>query len=268
MRDELSKMFEKIVAKMITREEGAMFLKDLLRRHDSKKIVSDIIGLIEKPPSFLYPTTVLHTVMLTRNPVFVDLFVYFLDSSSEAISIVSTTGLVTIRTKDAQDALLKLLDNDNYHIRKSAAEALAEHFDMEGIRILENHALSKRPYYYRLTTVAALMNGGNSGISVFFKLLYRGDTEVSNMVVEVVIEKSSAINDMHIELFLSILKNAVENHQDANVIVGILTVFKALREKIAEYTSIVHELKTSTNVCMKKAALEVFGAEPPLKQVS
>ncbi|MCR4314661.1 MAG: HEAT repeat domain-containing protein, partial [Candidatus Uhrbacteria bacterium] len=157
IRERLCSVFRKIADGKVTREGGAIFLKDLLKRADAGLVVEELERLTACPPSGVYANTILHTLLLTGNDLFIDILSKFLTHEDEEMAGFAARGLAGFRSFDALKVLVRHLDNDGYLCRKAAAEALAEGFGRDGFEALKRHIMAVNGYMYKLTSIEVLL---------------------------------------------------------------------------------------------------------------
>jgi len=157
IRQRLSSVFLKIADGKVTREGGALFLKDLLKRADAGLVVEELEKLTGCPPSGVYAKTILHTLLLTRNDLFIGILSKFLTHKDEEIAVFAAKGLAGLGSFESFKVLVKHLDHDGYLCRKAAAEALAESFGRDGIEALKRHIMAVNGYMYKMTSIEALL---------------------------------------------------------------------------------------------------------------
>jgi len=171
VRGRLISTFEKIAAGHVTREGGALFLRDLLATRDREIVLKELTSFAYNPPSCVHKKTVLHTLMITRNSAFTDLLAGFLEHEDEDLSVFAAKGLASIRSEKSKQALVRHLNASNCHVRKASAEALIDGFGREGVAALKEHILTcPLGYYFRLTSAEALLKGGDEGLRALSEL--------------------------------------------------------------------------------------------------
>lgn len=157
IRERLCSVFRKIADGKVTREGGAMFLKDLLKRTEAGLVVEELERLTACPPSGVYVRTILHTILLTRNDLFINILSKSLTHADEETAVFTAKGLAGLRSFESFKVLVKHLDHDSYLCRKAAAEALPEGFGREGIEALKRHIMAVNGYMYKRTSIEALL---------------------------------------------------------------------------------------------------------------
>lgn len=170
IRERLCSVFRKIADGKVTREGGAMFLKDLLKRADAGLVIEELERLTACPPPGIYVKTILHTLLLTRNDLFIGILSKFLMHVDEETAVFAAKGLAGLRSFESFKVLVKHLDYDGYLCRKAAAEALAESFGRDGIEALKHHIMAVNGYMYKLTSIDALLKG-KDGIRALVEIM-------------------------------------------------------------------------------------------------
>lgn len=178
MRQQLSSLFRKVADRRVTREEGAIFLKDLLKKAEAGLVVEEIVRLTACPPPGVYVKTMLHTLLLTGNTLFVDVLSKSIAHADEETAVFAARGLASLNSHEALKVLVRFLDNENYVCRKAAAEALAEGFGREGIEALKRHITAINDRYIgmndKLASVEALLRN-KGGIRALVEIMAHDD---------------------------------------------------------------------------------------------
>lgn len=168
--DRLTAMFSKIIAGTVSREEGAILINHLVKEN-SIETISALTYLIENPPRNVFQKTVLHTIALARNKALFKIMAESIHSQDEDVSFLAASELARLRTEGAKTTLIENLDNEIYHVRKSAAMALAEDYGDDGLNVLKEHMLDHEEPFYRATSAQGLVCAGASGINTLFSIL-------------------------------------------------------------------------------------------------
>lgn len=173
IREKLSNMFSKVMAGTVTREEGTILLNSLARE-DKAGTVRELSALIDRPPSGVFPKTILHTISLARNKAFYNMIVACLDHKDEGVAILAAHELAMQRTSDAREVLTEHLASDMYHVRKASATALVEGFGREGVEILGREFARHPEPFYRTTYAEAMARAGRPGVEALVDTLRAG----------------------------------------------------------------------------------------------
>lgn len=186
IRQRLCSVFQKIADGKVTREGGALFLKDLVRMADTGLVVKELENLTACPPSGVYAKTILHTLLLTRNDLFIGILSKFLTHKDEEIAVFAAKGLAGLGSFESLKVLVKHLDHDGYLCRKAAAEALAEGFGRDGIEALKHHIMAVNGYMYKLTSIEALLKS-KDGVRALVEIMALEETGgISQIILKAV----------------------------------------------------------------------------------
>lgn len=189
IRARLCTVFLKIADGKVTREGGALFLKDLLKRADARLVVEELEELTACPPSRVYVRTILHTILLTRNDLFIGILSKFLAHEDEETVVFAANGLAGLRSFEAFKILVKHLDHDGYLCRKAAAEALAESFGRDGTDALKRHIMEVNGYMYKMTSIEALLKS-KDGVRALVEIMALEETGgISQIILKVILLK-------------------------------------------------------------------------------
>ncbi len=180
IRQRLCSVFLKIADRKVTREGGAMFLKDLLRMADAGLVVEELERLTACPPSGVYVRTILHTLLLTGNDFFIGILSRFLTHADEETAGFAARGLAGLRSFEALKVLVRHLDHDSYLCRKATADALAEGFGRDGTEALKRHIMAVNGYMYKMTSIEALLKS-KDGVRVLVETMALDDAETGNV---------------------------------------------------------------------------------------
>lgn len=240
VRTTLINIFTKIMAKTVSREEGAMVLNHMAKQNKAV-VLNELNFMIQNPPPNIFPITVLHTITLTRNRVFDNILIGGLEHGNEDISIFSARELAQMKTSDAKKTLAEHLDSNIYHVRKAAANALIESFAEEGIELLKSHILSGRGEFYRITSAEALLKAKRQGIDALLNLLCSGDSAAAATVADILRHAKDDIKEEDMNKLLQALKTAAEQ-KNAPTIIMLLTLIESLGEKAKSLEKYVQAL--------------------------
>lgn len=186
IRQRLISVFHKIADGKVTREGGALFLKDLLKRADAGLVVEELERLTACPPPGVYTKTILHTLLLTRNDIFIGILSKFLMHVDEETAIFAAKGLAGLRSFESFKVLVKHLDHDSYLCRKAASEALPEGFGRDGIEALKHHITAVNGYMYKMTSIEALLKSKDGVRALVEIMAFDGTGGVSQIILEAV----------------------------------------------------------------------------------
>lgn len=175
IRQRLSSVFLKIADGKVTREGGALFLKDLLKRAEAGLVVKELENLTACPPSRVYVRTILHTILLTRNDLFIGILSKFLAHEDEETVVFAANGLAGLGSFESFKVLVKHLDHDGYLCRKATAEALIESFGRDGIEALKRHIMAVNGYMYKMTSIEALLKS-KDGVRALVEIMAFDET--------------------------------------------------------------------------------------------
>jgi len=235
--DKLTVMFSKIIAGTLSREEGAMLINHLAKEDRNNAIVS-LTYLIENPPHNVFQTTMLHTIALAKNKAFFNLIAQSINSRDEDVSSLAAQELARLRTEGAKNTLIKNLNNDTYHVRKSAAVALAEDYGEEGMEILKNHILTHEEPFYRATSAQGLIAGGDSGITMLFSILHAETPGPVFSAAEAITSIEDEIKEDHLPVAMEALMEAGDR-RDMRLVVELLKVAALFKKKALKYEPII-----------------------------
>lgn len=259
---QIARMFEKIAARTITREEGTLFLNDLVRRSkDKDAVVWAIMELCKMPPRGVYEKTIFHTVALSRNEAFEPILRIGLGHKNEEISLVSAEGLSKLETDRAKQILVEHLSNDSYHVRKASATALIRGFGREGLQLVRTHGLSHPETYYRLTSAYALANAGKMGIAILLEVLGLSDINALGTVAEALADVAGKLDKKDMPVLAHALETAVNSKHPQAVlaILSVLKLFTAVSEKAEGFEEHIAVLLRHGYEPVRNAAREALG---------
>ncbi|HHL39460.1 MAG TPA: HEAT repeat domain-containing protein [Deltaproteobacteria bacterium] len=252
IREYLVEMFNKVLAKTITREEGTMLLNDLVKR-DKVTTLKEIASLIRTPPPGVFPKTILHTVVLANNKVFNDLLIASLDHRDESVTILAAEGLAKLRTDDAKEVLKGHIDSDIYHVRKASAAALVMGFGKEGVEILKKHVLTHPEPFYRLTSVMAIIGAGAMGKQALLEILATGDVPAIESVAEGLADAPVDFDEEEIPTLIEAMVAAADNEK-FEAVERLLGVLGSLGSKAARYEQYLSVFLESPSPAVREAA--------------
>ncbi len=225
-KEKLANMFTKVMAGTVTREEGAMLLNHLARE-DQASTVKELAYLVKSPPPGVYPKTVLHTVILTRNKAFHDIVLAGLDHEDEQVTILVAQELAHLRTDDAREILIEHLGSEAYHVRKASAAALIEGFK-DGRGIVADHLESHEENLFRDTYAQALLDSGKGGLDALLSIMCSGKRAASETAAKFVLTAVDKLAGPDVPRIFDALMVAGDN-SDSALIVGILRIAAALK---------------------------------------
>ncbi len=237
IREKLISMFLKVMARTVTREEGAMLINDLVKTNQTETL-RELSLLIQNPPPNVYAKTVLHTVALTRNRVFNGLLVTGLNHPNEDVSILAASLLAQLRTSEAKDALVEHLESGDYNVRKASARALVEGFGKEGIRIVKERILSHPEYFCRASFAQALTDVGRDGIEALLEVLRSGNLGAMTNAAEALSHVPDRLEDGDIPVLVEALTVAGDG-RDPMCVVQILNALAALNSRARPFMDFV-----------------------------
>lgn len=235
--DRLTAMFSKIIAGTVSREEGAILINHLVRE-SSLETIGALTYLIENPPRNVFQKTVLHTIALARNKALFKIMADSINSKDEDVSFLAASELARLRTEGAKETLIENLDNNIYHVRKSAAVALAEDYGDDGIGILKDHLLSHEEPFYRATSAQGLASTGDKGINALFEILRTKKPGPIFSAVEALTGYDGEISEDLIPVAVDALMQAGDN-RDIPLVVEILKLLALFKRKALRYEAFI-----------------------------
>ncbi len=235
--ERLTIMFSKIIAGTVSREEGAILINHLVRENRDDTIRS-LAYLIENPPRNVFQKTVLHTIALARNKALFRIMAESIHSKDEDVSLMAASELARLRTEDAKQTLIDNLDHDTYHVRRSAAVALAEDYGEDGFEILKRHILAHEEPFYRATSAQGLAAAGRGGVSVLFSILASNASGPGLSAAEAIAELEDQIEERHLPVAVEALMRAGDN-RDIPLVVELLRVVALFRDKALRYEAFI-----------------------------
>lgn len=230
-------MFTKIMAGTVTREEGTMLINSLVKENQIATI-KELSALIETPPPRVFPKTILHTIVLTRNKVFYNIIVDCLEHKNEDVSIFAAQELARLRTSEAKEVLAEHLNSDVYHVRKASALALADGFGSEGIGILKEHVLKHPEPFYRATSTEALAKAGRPGAEALVAILCSGNHLAVASAAEAIYKNRLELTEEDAPKVIEALMTAGDS-KDSSSIVELLQVVASLGKKARKFEGFV-----------------------------
>jgi len=235
--DKLTVMFAKIIAGTVSREEGAILINHLVKENRDETINS-LAYLIENPPRNVFQKTMLHTIALARNKALFSIIAESVQSQNEDVSFMAASELARLRTDVAKRTLIENLDNDTYHVRRSAAIALAEDYGEEGLKILKDHILSHEEPFYRATSAQGLAATGDRGISALFELLRADKPGPVFSAAEAIAGIEKEIEESHLPVAMEALMRAGDR-RDMPLVVELLRVVPLFKNKALKYEAFI-----------------------------
>lgn len=237
IRDQIVAMFLKIAAKTISREDGTLFLNDLMKRSDvatKKEINRIILDLCQKPPKDIYVKTMFHTVALAKNPAFTKLLEVGLEHKNEEISIICADGLASLGNDEARDSLTHHLINDSYHVRKASGDVLIKGWGRMGIKLVVANGLSHPEIYYRYTAALSLARSGKAGISALLDVFVSNNLNAIQSAAEALSEFEKAVGKEEVPRLVHALETAVAN-KHSNAVIALLKLLGTMKEKVSGF---------------------------------
>lgn len=256
--DKLTAMFSKIIAGTVSREEGAILINHLVKenRHDT---ISSLSYLIENPPRNVFQKTMLHTIALARNKALFDIIADSVASQNEDVSAMAASELARLGTEGAKRTLIKNLDNDTYHVRRSAAVALAEDYGDEGLKILKDHILSHDEPFYRATSAQGLSATGDKGIATLFDTLRSDIPGPVFSAAEAIAGIEEEINEGHIHTAMEALMLAGDR-KDIPLVVELLKVVALFKQNALKYETFIAAFANDTSESIRLEAQKTLHA--------
>jgi len=235
--DKLTLMFSKIIAGTVSREEGAILINHLAREDRNNAIVS-LSYLIENPPHNVFQKTMLHTIALAKNKAFFNIIAESIHSHDEDVSYLAAQELARLRTEGAKNTLVKNLNNDTYHVRRSAAMALADDYGEEGMEILKKHILTHEEPFYRATSAEGLTATGDRGIALLFSILHSDTPGPAFSAAEAITGIEDEINEDHLPVAMAALMMSGDR-RDLPLVVELLKVAALFKKKALKYEPLI-----------------------------
>lgn len=227
IRQRLISVFRKIADGKVTREGGALFLKDLLKRAEAGLVVEELERLTACPPPGIYVKTILHTLLLTRNDLFIGILSKFLMHEDEEMAGFAARGLAGFRSFDALKVLVRHLDHDGYLCRKAAAEALAEGFGRDGFEALKRHIMAVNGYMYKLASIEALLKS-RDGVRALVEIMAFKETGGMSQIILAVVRGHVAQKPQGLDFLKKSLEEIVMAGGREAVLVTAEELIKAL----------------------------------------
>lgn len=228
IRQRLCSVFQKIADGKVTREGGALFLKDLLRMADAGLVVKELENLTASPPLGVYAKTILHTLLLTRNDLFIGILSKFLMHVDEETAVFAAKGLAGLGSFEAFKVLVKHLDYDGYLSRKAAAEALAEGFGRDGTAALKRHIMEVNGYMYKMTSIEALLKSKDGVRALVEIMAFDENGGLSQIVLEAIRGRVA-----HRPQEMDFLKKSLQGIMEAGGDEAVLVTAEELLEVLA-----------------------------------
>lgn len=230
-------MFSKIIAGTVSREEGAILINHLVKE-SSVETISALSYLIENPPRNVFQKTMLHTIALARNKALFKIMAESIHSKDEDVSLLAASELARLRTDGAKKTLIEHLDNDIYHVRRSAAVALAEDYGDDGIDILKDHILSHEEPFYRATSAQGLLNSGETGVKTLFSIMSIAKPGPAFSAVEALTGFEGEIKDDLIPVAIETLMQAGDR-RDIPLVVEVLKLLALFKKRALKYEAFI-----------------------------
>ena len=235
--DKLTAMFSKIIAGTVSREEGAILINHLVKE-SSVETISALSYLIENPPRNVFQKTVLHTIALARNKALFKIMAESIHSKDEDVSLLAALELARLRTEGAKKTLIENLDHDIYHVRRSAAIALAEDYGDDGLSVLKDHILSHEEPFYRATSAQGLASTGDTGVNTLFAIMRTEKPGPVFSAVEALTGYEDEINESLMPVAIEALMEAGDR-RDIPLVVEILKLLALFKQKALKYEAFI-----------------------------
>ncbi|HYA86465.1 MAG TPA: HEAT repeat domain-containing protein [Nitrospirota bacterium] len=242
LKDKITAMMLKVAAKTVSREEGALYLNDLMRRSmDKSKLQRVLLELGQSPPSLVLAKTVFHVISLTNNVAFVEILEAGLKHKDEEVCIFSAEGLARYKNDRARDMLLRHLVDDLYHIRKTSAKVLVTWWGSEGIRLVVAHGLHHHDLYIRDTAASVLADAGAPGLSALLEVIESDNADAIQSAIEALIPFWGRLKKEHVPKLIRALETAIISRQSTTIIaiLRLLALLKGLLSGFEEYLAIL-----------------------------
>jgi len=230
-------MFSKIIAGTVSREEGAILINHLVKE-SSIETISALTYLIENPPRNVFQKTVLHTIALARNKALFKIMAESIHSQDEDVSLLAASELARLRTDGAKKTLIDNLDNEVYHVRKSAAVALAEDYGDDGLNVLKEHILSHEEPFYRATSAQGLVFAGDKGIDMLFAIVQTDKPGPAFSSVEALTGFEGEIKENLIPVAIEALMRAGDR-RNIPLVVELLRLLALCKKEALKYESFI-----------------------------
>ncbi|MFQ5354390.1 MAG: HEAT repeat domain-containing protein [Thermodesulfobacteriota bacterium] len=159
-------------------------------------------------------------------------------SKDEDVSSLAASELARLRTEVAKKTLIENLNNDIYHVRKSAAVALGEDFGDEGLEILKDHILSHEEPFYRATSAQGLASTGETGVNMLFDIMRTEKPGPVFSAVEALTGVEDELNESLIPMTIEALMQAGDR-RDIPLVVEILRLLALFKDKALRYEAFI-----------------------------
>ena len=260
LKDKITAMMLKVAAKTVSREEGAMYLNDLMRcSRDKSKLQRVLLELGQSPPSLVLAKTIFHVISLTYNVAFVQSLEAGLKHADEEVCIFSAEGLARYKSDMARDTLLRHLVDDLYHIRKASAGVLVKFWGKEGIRLVVAHGLHHHDLYIRDTAASVLVNAGAPGISALLDVIESDDMDAVGSAIEALMPAWRRLKKEHIPILIHALETSTISRQSTKII-ALLNLLALLKESLSGYEEYLAILLSETYEPVRQAARQTLNA--------
>ena len=228
LKDKITAMMLKVAAKTVSREEGAMYLNDLMRcSRDKSKLQRVLLELGQSPPSLVLAKTIFHVISLTYNVAFVQSLEAGLKHADEEVCIFSAEGLARYKSDMARDTLLRHLVDDLYHIRKASANVL--------------------------------VNAGAPGISAILDVIESDDMDAVGSAIEALMPAWRRLKKEHIPILIHALETSTISRQSTKII-ALLNLLALLKESLSGYEEYLAILLSETYEPVRQAARQTLNA--------
>jgi len=260
LKDRISVMLQKIATKTVSREEGAMFLNDLMRHSKNKsEILAMILELGQTPPSRVLAKTVYHVLSLTNNTDFARILEAGLEHADEEVCIFSAEGLARYKNDSARNTLLRHLLDTSYHARKASAKVLLKYWGKEGIRLVVAHGLHHQDLYIRVTAASVLADAGAPGLAALLEVMESDDMPAIQSAAEALIPFSTSLKKEDVPKLIHALETAVAARQPTTV-VALLKLFVVLKELLSGFEEYLAILLNDTFEPVRQSARQALNA--------
>jgi HEAT repeat protein len=242
LKDKITAMMLKVAAKTVSREEGALYLNDLMRHSQDKNILQRVLlALGQAPPSLVLAKTLFHVISLTNNEVFAQSLEAGLKHADGEVRVFSAEGLARFKNDLARDTLLRHLVDDSYHVRKASAKVLVNRWGKEGIRLVVTHGLHHPDLYIRDTAASVLASAGAPGISALLEVIESDNMDAVQSATEALIPVWSSLKKEHVPKLIHALETAVISGQSTGIIalLKLLALLKGFLSGFEEYLAIL-----------------------------
>ncbi len=238
-------MLDKVASGTISREEGSLFLNDLMKRGSRKDALRKLLlNLCQSPPLGLCVKTLYHVIALSDNSDFRAILKTGLEHPDEEICIVSAEGLSKYHSGVAQETLVRHLVNPSYHVRKASGNSLIKGWGKEGAKMVATYGLCHPELLIRDTAATALVKSGEVGVTALVDALELADTNAVGSAADALIGARDFIKAEHVPKIIHALVSAADQ-KSIDTILTLLNLLGALKSLAAGYEEYIAHMMYS-----------------------